>query len=1222
MARSWFKQFSWISSVPRKRRREDRRSRVATAAAAAVEPLDRRLMLAVTASFAAAAGELRVTGDDQDNVIVVSRTVAGTILVNNGAVTIGGGTPTVANTTHFHIVGEGGNDRISLDQTNGPLPGAAIFGGAGNDTLTGGSADDFIDGETGNDTALLGAGDDTFAWNSGDGSDVVDGQAGRDSVTFNGSDQDEKFGIADSGSGSPVHRVRLTRDVGSVSMDLGTIEDIDLNALGGADTVTIDDQSATGLSSVNLDLQGTAGTGDGQPDAIVINGSGADDAGQVQSSGTGISATLSSFPVVNLIGADPTQDTLTLNGLGGNDTLDASNLSANLIRLALNGGDGSDVILGSPGDDQVTGGAGGDKASLGDGNDTFTWNAGDGSDVVEGQAGTDTLNFNGSNDDENINLSANGSRVRLTDDQPNVSLDIDGIEQASLAPLGGGDIAIVNDLAGTAIAHVKVKLTADGRTDNIRVNGSNGADTIAIDGDFANGVTVTGLAADVDVVGALGLGDGLAVSTLGGADTIDASTLQAGAIGLTLDGGDGNDTLTGSQEDDRIVGGTGNDRAFMGTGDDAFEWGPGDGSDTVEGQAGRDTMLFSGSDVAEKFDLSANGNRARLTRDVGNVAMDLNGVEEVDLDALGGADTITVNDQSATGLNTFNVDLGGSAIFADDQADLVIINATDGNDVGQIRSIGTRINATVSTIPFVNITGAGGFAALTVNTLGGNDTLDASDLAATNASQLVKLTINGGAGNDTLTGSQGADDFVWNPGDGSDTIEGGDNSDTLVFNGSDQSEAIGVSANGNRVRLSRDLGNVIMDLHGVEGVTVNARGGADAVTIDDLSGTGVEAVRVDLAAQPGGAVTDGQVDSVVVNGRPADDVLPVVAGGGVVLVDGGFEDGSGLPYFTVIRGVEATDPVRINGNGGRDRIDADINAPVQLSVNGGAQQDEIDVERTAPGAVVRILPSSGDDTVNVNPEPGAAANVLFDGAQRIGALNISGGSAILTPGGANVLTVTSVQVTGAGRLNLNDNALIVDYAAQAPSPIGQVRSLLASGFHGGAWDGAGITSGLANASTFALGYDEASNVATGGIFDGQTVDGTAVVVTFTRYGDATLDGNVDFSDLVKLAQNYNSTVPATQGAWSRGDFTYDGLVDFNDLVKLAQNYNATSQTHAQTQPTAMAAVAQGLQPAAAATVAALDTTRGRRFNTPHVHPFATGVRHRGPRTGSGNASAG
>ena len=54
-------------------------------------------------------------------------------------------------------------------------------------------------------------------------------------------------------------------------------------------------------------------------------------------------------------------------------------------------------------------------------------------------------------------------------------------------------------------------------------------------------------------------------------------------------------------------------------------------------------------------------------------------------------------------------------------------------------------------------------------------------------------------------------------------------------------------------------------------------------------------------------------------------------------------------------------------------------------------------------------------------------------------------------------------------------------------------------------------------------------------------------------GDDTLDGKVDFNDLVRLAQNYDTTL-ATDNWWSSGDFNLDGHVDFTDLVLLAQNY--------------------------------------------------------------------
>jgi len=53
-------------------------------------------------------------------------------------------------------------------------------------------------------------------------------------------------------------------------------------------------------------------------------------------------------------------------------------------------------------------------------------------------------------------------------------------------------------------------------------------------------------------------------------------------------------------------------------------------------------------------------------------------------------------------------------------------------------------------------------------------------------------------------------------------------------------------------------------------------------------------------------------------------------------------------------------------------------------------------------------------------------------------------------------------------------------------------------------------------------------------------------------GDTNLDGQVNFTDLLTLAQNYGHG-----GAdWAHGDFTYDGLVNFSDLLLLAQNYGA------------------------------------------------------------------
>jgi Ca2+-binding RTX toxin-like protein len=136
--------------------------------------------MATTATFSAGPGLLEEFGDAANNSIVTSRDGTGRILVNNGAVPIVGGTPTIANTALIQAFGQDGNDTIALDETNGALPNANLFGGAGNDTLTGGSGNDQLFGQAGADT-LFGKGGNDLLF-GGDGKDILTGGAGDDQV--------------------------------------------------------------------------------------------------------------------------------------------------------------------------------------------------------------------------------------------------------------------------------------------------------------------------------------------------------------------------------------------------------------------------------------------------------------------------------------------------------------------------------------------------------------------------------------------------------------------------------------------------------------------------------------------------------------------------------------------------------------------------------------------------------------------------------------------------------------------------------------------------------------------------------------------------------------------------------------------------------------------------------------------------------------------------------
>lgn len=104
-----------------------------------------------------------------------------------------------------------------------------------------------------------------------------------------------------------------------------------------------------------------------------------------------------------------------------------------------------------------------------------------------------------------------------------------------------------------------------------------------------------------------------------------------------------------------------------------------------------------------------------------------------------------------------------------------------------------------------------------------------------------------GAGNDT---------FTWDPGDGS------------------------------HLKFTRDVASITMDTVGVEQVDFNALGGADVVTVNDLTGTDITGVNVDLAGTLGGTAGDGQADRIIVNGTAGNDAIDVSGDAGGVKVSG------------------------------------------------------------------------------------------------------------------------------------------------------------------------------------------------------------------------------------------------------------------------------------------------------------------------------------------------
>ena len=815
--------------------RKERRRPTLTRRFATLESLEKREMLSVTASFSTQTGTLSIVGDAEDNVITVSRADNGDILINNGEVSVSGGTPSVNNTQQIFAFGLDGNDQISLNEFNGALPKATFLGSSGNDLLIGGAGQDFLLGGSGNDTirgqgnddrlfggsgndVLLGDrgndrvegqdGSDLLIWNNGDGSDFMEGGAGNDFVQVNGANgAGDDFSIDPNGE-----RVRFQRNnLGLFTLDIGTTENLDVNGQGGSDVI-IGSVGLNGLISLDLD------------------------------------------------------------GGEGNDLLI--------------GGDGVDVLRGGPGNDTSIGNRGNDIVLGEAGSDLLIWNNGDGSDFLEGGSGTDTVQVNGADGaGDDFSISPNGQRVRFQRDNLGlftldigttenldvngqggndiiigsvglnglISLDLDGGEGNDL--LIGGDGADVlrggagndtsignrgNDIVlGEAGNDLLIVNNGDGSDfleggediDTVQVNGSNTAgDDFAID---PNGERVRFRRNNLELfVLNIGTAENLDVNGQGGGDVIIASTGLANLTSLDLDGGEGNDLLIGGDGADVLRGGAGNDTLIGGRdndtalgqdGNDLLIVNNGDGSDFLEGGEGLDTVQVNGDNGAgDSFRVDPNGERVRFRRtNLGLFTLDIGTTENLDVNGQGGSDVII----GSVGLNgLISLDLDGG-----EGNDLLI--GSDGADVLR-----------------------GG---------AGNDVL------------------LGNRGNDVVLGQDGNDLLIVNNGDGSDFLEGGEGNDTVQVNGSNTDrDVILISPNGNRVQVERtNLEVFTLDIGSVETIDVNTLAGNDQVT-GSVGLAALTSLEIDggigndiLTGGDGNDQIIGGAGNDVLRGRDGNDVL-------------------------------------------------------------------------------------------------------------------------------------------------------------------------------------------------------------------------------------------------------------------------------------------------------------------------------------------------------------
>ncbi|MFO1005158.1 MAG: calcium-binding protein [Planctomycetaceae bacterium] len=701
---------------------------------------------------------------------------------------------------------------------------------------------------------------------------------------------------------------------------------------------------------------------------------------------------------------------VSVSGLGGNDTLKLDASLGALVAGTLLGGEGNDTLISGLGNDtldggadvdtisyiqgvagvrvslalataQATGGAGKDKLLNAENligsnfNDSLTGNAGQ--NVLDGGDGNDSLTgglghdeFYGGTGNDTLTIDGEDS---FDDTIPDIVNGGDGNDTVIVAAYSG---PIELDLTAGFIENVNATaLTADGNTFDawgatwaVSITGGSGADAI-IGGMMAD--RLNGGGGDDYIVG------------FGGNDI-----LVGGAGADTFYGMEGDDTLTIDNDDTVVNGGDGNDKVIVAvtsgavtldltagfietvtattsTANNTFNaagatWAVaitgGSGNDTITGGqmndkltggAGNDSIIGGdGNDL-----LTGNDGHDVLQGDDGNDS--LTGGKGTDV-FYGGAgnDSLTIDGEDTVDDEIVDVIDGGDGI------DTVIVAAGSGGvDVDLTAGFIESVVATASTATNA-ITAWGATWAVTITGGSGADYIYGGEMAD-------KLTggggddfLFGGGGNDSLVGGLGADFFYGAEGDDTLTIDNND----IVVDGGD-----GID----KVIIPVTSGDVTLDLA--------------AGFIETVSATASTANNIFNAAAASWAVsiTGGSGNDMIIGGNLADKLIGG-AGNDSLVGNGGHDS------LTGGLGIDSLD-------GGADNDSLTIDN-FDTTVVGGAGLDKVTVTGVT-GGVSLNLTTGQIETVLASA---SAFNNTFDATGATWAVNITGGSGNDTLIGGNL----------------------------------------------------------------------------------------------------------------------------------------------------------------------------------------------------------------------------
>ena len=909
--------------------------------------------------------------------------------------------------------------------------------GAGNDSISGNSADnilisnagaDVLNGLEGNDRLFGGAGNDRLY--GGTGNDTLNGGSGNDRYLVDSSD-DRILEIAKGGTDTVESTVSITLEIIGAQVEniilSGTAKDAQGNSLNNTITGNAQDNVLSGGAgndrlyggSGNDTLDGGRGndamTG-GAGDDIYIFNSTRDSA--VETAGGGndtitsyVSITLARY-VENVILAGSSALNATGNG-------SSNRLIGNDAANALNGGSNDDALFGGNGNDWLDGGSGSDEMDGGNGNDTY---------VVDSL--TDLITETGTDTDTVI---------------AGISFTLDA-NLENLTLIGSAQSGTGNDLNNTIIGTTGANSLfggngndwLDGGSGNDQMDGGNGNDTYVVDS-RSDVITETGTDTDTDNVIAgisFTLGTNLENLTLTGS----AKSGKGNELNNTIIGTKGSNYLFGGEGNDQLFGGSGNDTLDGGSGNDTLDGGR--GNDAMTGGVGDDMYIFN-STRDSTVETAGGGNDTvtayvsiTLAQNVENVILAgssaLNATGNAEINRLEGNDAANVlnggsNDDSLFGGNGDDWLDGGSG---NDQMD-----GGNGNDTYVVDSLtdvitetGTGIDTVIAGMDF---------------TLGANlENLTLIGSAQSGTGNGLNNTIIGTTGSNSLFGDSGND---WlDGGSGSDEMEGGNGNDTYVVD----SLADVITETGTDTDIDTVIASVSFTL-GANLENLTLTGSTKSGTGNDLNNT--------IIGTTGSNQLYGGAGDDTLNGGAGADQLFGGAGNDIFVLDNASDriieiSGAGTNVNEGIDTARASVTVTTSMIGVNVE-NIQLTGTAAISATGNALANEI----TGNAGANTLDGAAGDDILN----GGAGNDRLFGGADN-DILNGGSGKDLLDGGaGADIFVFN----TALGRSNIDT---IQNFAA------GEDRIHLESDIF------TGLSSGLAgalgtlliyNRSTGALSYD-------------------------------------------------------------------------------------------------------------------------------------------------------